>query len=103
MTEKFDTPEGTVEITDTDLVHKPADDGPELRVSLVPMPEYSYQRGLYGSGTLELGEHVVAFKNEDAARVIEELRRPRKATKSEAADTSAARDSVVAKPLARDK
>lgn len=74
---QLDTPEGVLTIEDDELKFTPADNGPELLVSLNPMPESKYERGLYGVGTLVIGGQVIVLRNEQASTVVEELRRPR--------------------------
>lgn len=71
------TPEGTLTIDDDRLTFKPSDDGPELSVSLTPMPDYKYERGVYGVGGLVIGGHYIVLRNEQSSTVVEELRRPR--------------------------
>jgi hypothetical protein len=71
------TPEGSLEISDDELTFSPHDDGPVLRVKLNPVPDYHYERGLYGLGVLAIGREVIVLRDEQAAPVIEELRRPR--------------------------
>lgn len=77
----IETPEGALSIEDNELRFVPVDNGPELKVSLNPMPEYKYERGVYGLGTLVVGTgpeaHVIVLNNEQASAVVEELRRPR--------------------------
>lgn len=74
---QIDTPEGVLTIEDAALTFAPADDGPELTVSLDPMPEYKYERSVYGNGSLVIGGQVIVLRNEQASTVVEELRRPR--------------------------
>jgi hypothetical protein len=83
---QLDTPEGKLTIDDDALTFEPADDGATLSIGLNPMPTYEYQRGVYGLGTLVVGDspdtHVIVLNNDQASAVIEELRRPRNASKS---------------------
>lgn len=90
----LDTPEGALTIDDDKLTFKPSDDGPELDLSLDPMPEWRYERGVYGLGTLVVGtspeQHVIVLRNEQATAVAEELRRPRASRKASKTATSKA-------------
>lgn len=79
---QLDTPEGVLTIDDDALKFKPSDGGPELLVSLNPMPAAKYERGLYGNGTLVIGAVVIVLRNEQASSVVEELQRPRVGSKS---------------------
>jgi hypothetical protein len=74
---KTTTPEGVLTIDDDRLVFEPTDGGPTIAVSLDPMPEYSFQRGIYGTGGLSIGDAYVSLPNEQAESVITELRRER--------------------------
>lgn len=78
---KLDTPEGVLTIDDDALTYTPADSGDEVNVPLSPLPEYRYERGLYGFGTLVVADHVFVLRNDQAPTVVEELRRPRTASK----------------------
>jgi hypothetical protein len=90
---KIDTPEGALTIDDDRLVFEPADDGPTLAVTLDPMPEFSYQRGIYGVGGLSVGDVYVVLRNEQAEAVVTELKRERT---SKTSKTAAKRDSDTA-------
>ena len=72
------TPEGTLTIEDDRLTVEYYDNDPTLTVSLDPVPEVEYQRGIYGTGTLSVGSAVLVLRNEQASEVVEELRRERK-------------------------
>lgn len=74
---KIDTPEGVLTIDDDRLVFEPTDGGPTLAVSLDPMPDYSYQRGVYGVGGLSIGNVYIVLRSEQASDVVNELRRER--------------------------
>lgn len=74
---ELDTPEGKLKIGDDTLTFEPSDDSPVVTLSLSPIPDYSYERGIYGVGTLVIGEHQFVLQNEQASTVVEELRRPR--------------------------
>lgn len=74
---QIDTPEGKLTIDDDELKFEPTDDGPTILVSLSPMPDSHYERGIYGLGTLVIGGATITLKNEQASAVVEELRRPR--------------------------
>ncbi len=74
---EIETPEGKLRISDDELKLTRTDNGPDLIVSLSPVPEYKYERSIYGEGSLVIGGHVISLRNEQAATVIEELRRPR--------------------------
>lgn len=91
---ELDTPEGKLTITDDQLTFDPADDGPVLSVPLSPVPDYKYERGIYGLGTLVIAGHVIVLRNDQASAVVEELRRDRpnvsKARKAELRDSDTA-------------
>lgn len=88
---QIDTPEGVLTIDDSDLKFAPSDNGPELHVSLDPMPECKYERGLYGEGTLVIDGHTIVLRNDQATLVIEELRRPRATAKTRKTAADAAK------------
>src|SRR3954453_572411 len=104
---QIDTPEGKLTIDDDALTFAPADDGPTLSLGLNPVPQYRYERGVYGLGTLVLGAspdaHVIVLSNDQAPAVIEELRRPRTssktrtAAKSDKTETKSDSDTATAK------
>lgn len=70
-----DAPSGTLEITDEALVFRPADDGAETRVSLKPVPDFFYERSIYGDGALSIGGEAIPLREQDAGSVVEELAR----------------------------
>jgi hypothetical protein len=75
---QIDTPEGKLTIEDDSLRFEPADNGPTLDVSLDPMPDYKYERGIYGTGGLVISGQYIVLRNDQAETVITELRRPRR-------------------------
>jgi len=83
---QLDTPEGQLTIDDKELKIVPAAGGKETIVSLDPMPRVEYQRGIYNTGTLVVGDATISLDAEQAPEVIEELRRPRGSAKSRKAD-----------------
>lgn len=88
----LDTPEGTLNIDGDELRFVPTDLGPEVRVSLkagADFPNFKYTRGIYGNGTLDIGDAVIVLTTEQAPQVVEELRKRR--------------DSTPAKPAAKGK
>lgn len=87
----IDTPEGALTVDDEELKFVPSDGGPELRLSISPMPDYRYERGVYGLGTLVVGGQVIVLRNDQASSVIEELRRPRTASKAARRSADAAK------------
>lgn len=95
---QLDTPEGVLTIEDDALKFEPADNGPELLVSLNPIPEYRYERGVYGVGTLVIDGQVIVLRNDQASTVVEELRRPRatKPARKTAADAAKSDSDEVA-------
>lgn len=70
------TPEGTLTIDDDVLTYEPADNGSTVTVPLDPMPEYRYERSIYGTGALVIADAYIVLRNEDAEAVVTELRRP---------------------------
>lgn len=89
---QINAPEGKLTIDDTVLTFAPWDDHPTVTVGLDPMPDYRYERGVYGVGTLVIGGQTIVLRNEQAAAVVEELRReraPKTATKTKRDSDSA--------------
>jgi len=97
----LETPEGQLTIDDDKLTFKPGDDGQEYTVSLSPMPEYEYQRGVYGLGTLVIDGEQITLTAEQATKVVEELRRPRadvtKTTRKSDSDTATVKSDAATK------
>jgi hypothetical protein len=95
---QIETPEGQLTIDDDELRFVPADNGPEILVSLSPMPDSHFERGIYGNGALVIDGQVIVLKNEDASTVVEELRRPRvNANKARKPETRSDSDSASGK------
>ena len=75
---QYDTPEGKLTIGDDSLRFEPADNGATLDVPLSPMPDFHYERSIYGTGALVIGDAYIVLRNEQATDVITELRRERR-------------------------
>lgn len=82
---RLDCPEGTLTLDDDTLTYEPKDNGPTLTASLNPMPEWKYERGIYGTGALVISGCYIPVRNEDAEAVATELRRERKSSAKPAA------------------
>ncbi len=92
----LETPEGHLSVSDTELTFVPTDNSPEIAVKLDSDPDYRYERGVYGLGTLVIDGHVIVLKNDQAAQVVEELRRPRAAGSRKTGKAEARSDSDTA-------
>lgn len=75
---QINTPEGKLTINDDSLIFEPVDDGETVTVSLSPMPDYRYERSVYGTGALVIGDAYIVLRNEQAETVVTELRRDRR-------------------------
>jgi hypothetical protein len=89
---RLDCPEGVLTIDDDSLTYEPTDANPTVTVPLDPMPEWRYERAVYGTGALVIGPAYIPVRNEDAEAVATELRRERKSSKASArrSDTDSA-------------
>jgi hypothetical protein len=77
---QLDCPDGVLTLDDDTLTYAPKDNGPTLTASLSPVPDWHFERGIYGTGALVIAGQYIPVRNDDAEAVATELRRERKAS-----------------------